>query len=252
MAFDVLEDLGVGGDGADDVRDFSGNGNHGDLVGDAQLVPAGDLPLSVELAFLTASASADSVTLHWGTITEINNLGFNIYRSDTQDGKYTKVNARLIQGVGTDATPRDYSFTDENVKLGQTYYYYIEDVDFTGKTNKSDIIEVTVGKQGIKTHLVPPTFALLQNYPNPFNPETWIPFKLAQNAPVTISIYDTKGQLIRTIALGNQNAGVYVTKSKAAYWNGRDSLGEKVASGLYYYTLQAGEFRATRKMVIMK
>ncbi|MBC8462383.1 MAG: T9SS type A sorting domain-containing protein, partial [Deltaproteobacteria bacterium] len=93
---------------------------------------------------------------------------------------------------------------------------------------------------------------LLQNYPNPFNPETWIPFKLAQSAPVTISIYDTKGQLIRTISLGNRNAGIYTIKDKAVYWDGRDSFGEKVASGIYWYTLQAGEFRATRKLVIMK
>jgi len=93
---------------------------------------------------------------------------------------------------------------------------------------------------------------LLQNYPNPFNPETWIPFKLAQDTPVIISIYDTKGQLIRTISLANRNAGIYTTKANAAYWDGRDSLGEKVASGIYYYTLQAGEFRATRKMLIVK
>ena len=93
---------------------------------------------------------------------------------------------------------------------------------------------------------------LLQNYPNPFNPETWIPFKLAQKASVSISICDTKGQLIRIIALGEQNAGIHVTKDRTAYWNGRDSLGEKVSSGLYFYTLQAGEFRATRKMVIIR
>ena len=93
---------------------------------------------------------------------------------------------------------------------------------------------------------------LLQNYPNPFNPDTWIPFKLAQDTPVTISIYDTKGQLLRTISSGTRNAGIYVTKDKAAYWDGRDSLGEKVSSGVYYYTLQAGEFRATRKMVVVK
>ncbi len=93
---------------------------------------------------------------------------------------------------------------------------------------------------------------LLQNYPNPFNPDTWIPFKLAQSVPVTINICDTKGQLVRTLHIGNKGAGVYVTKEKAAYWDGMDSLGEKVASGVYYYTLQAGEFRATRKMLILK
>ncbi len=101
-------------------------------------------------------------------------------------------------------------------------------------------------------YLIPSHTSLLQNFPNPFNPETWIPFKLATNAPVTINIYDTKGQLIRAISLGNRHAGIYTTKEKAAYWDGRDGLGEKVSSGLYYYTLQAGEFRATRKMVILK
>ena len=107
-------------------------------------------------------------------------------------------------------------------------------------------------KQLIGWQMLPSHTTLLQNYPNPFNPETWIPFKLAQNTPVTINIYDTKGQLIRTIALGNKPAGVYVTKDKAAYWDGRDSLGEKVASGAYFYTLQAGDFRTVRKMVILK
>ena len=99
---------------------------------------------------------------------------------------------------------------------------------------------------------LPKHTALLQNYPNPFNPETWIPFKLAHDVPVTISIYNTKGQLVRTIALGTRTAGIYTTKDRAAYWNGRNSIGQKVSSGVYYYTLQAGEFRATRKMVVVK
>jgi len=93
---------------------------------------------------------------------------------------------------------------------------------------------------------------LLQNYPNPFNPDTWIPYRLAKKADVTIGIYNTKGQLTRTLHLGNQKPGMYVTKDKAAHWDGKDSLGQKVASGVYYYTLQAGEFKATRKMVIVK
>ena len=211
-------------------------------------------PLPVELSYFNATVaeSGIKVILKWRTATETNNLGFNIYRSDAKDGKYIKVNARLIAGAGSDATPHNYSFTDENVVLDNTYYYYIEDIDFSGETNRSHIIEVTVGKQSIKTHLVPPTFALLQNYPNPFNPETWIPYKLAYDSPITISIYNAKGQMIRAISLGTKQAGVYVKKDKAAYWDGRDSLGQKVASGIYYYTLQAGEFRATRKMVILK
>ena len=119
-----------------------------------------------------------------------------------------------------------------------------------------------------EVRVIPSYFALLQNFPNPFNPDTWLPYKLASASPVSISIYNAKGQLVRTLYLGNQNAGVYITKGRAAYWDGRDSLGEKVVSGVYYYTLQvgpvpvginsaipnigAGEFKATRKMVILK
>jgi hypothetical protein len=99
---------------------------------------------------------------------------------------------------------------------------------------------------------LPKKSTLLQNYPNPFNPETWIPYKLATDSLVTISIYNAKGQLIRTIALGNQKAGAYVMKGKAAYWDGKDNAGEKVTSSVYFYTLQAGDFSATRKMVIVK
>ena len=109
-------------------------------------------------------------------------------------------------------------------------------------------ITVTTRPQAV----IPAKFALLQNYPNPFNPETWVPYWLAKDAHVTISIYNAKGQAVRILNLGKKQAGEYVIKEKAAYWKGRDSFGEKVASGIYYYTLQAGEFRATQKMVIMK
>jgi hypothetical protein len=115
-------------------------------------------------------------------------------------------------------------------------------------------VKIKVDKQNIKTSTLPKPlkFALLQNYPNPFNPETWIPYDLAQDSVVIIHIYNLKGQLVRKLNIGKQAAGSYIAKDKAAYWNGRDSFGEKVASGLYLYTLCAGEFRAVRKMVIVK
>jgi parallel beta-helix repeat protein len=93
---------------------------------------------------------------------------------------------------------------------------------------------------------------LLQNYPNPFNPETWIPYKLASDAAVRIAIYDINGALVRQLSLGYQKAGYYVDRLNAAYWDGRNASGEKVASGLYFYQLMAGDFRATRRMVILK
>jgi hypothetical protein len=75
---------------------------------------------------------------------------------------------------------------------------------------------------------------LLQNYPNPFNPETWIPYQLSEDSPVSVSIYDTTGKLIRTLSLGFQSAGFYNSRERAAYWDGRNELGERVASGIYF------------------
>ena len=100
--------------------------------------------------------------------------------------------------------------------------------------------------------LVPKSTALLANYPNPFNPETWIPYRLATGSDVQISIYDTQGRLVRHLDMGHQAAGLYETRSRAAYWDGRNEMGEAVASGLYFYTLTAGDFSATRKMLILK
>ena len=99
--------------------------------------------------------------------------------------------------------------------------------------------------QPIKTRLLP-------NYPNPFNPETWIPYQLATDADVQIRIYDVRGHIIRHLELGHQRAGYYTGSSHAAYWDGKNALGEPVASGVYFYTLTTGDFTATRKMLIRK
>ena len=100
--------------------------------------------------------------------------------------------------------------------------------------------------------LTPKETALLSNYPNPFNPETWIPYQLAKDAEVIITIYAVEGRVIRRLALGHQPAGIYQSRSRAVYWDGRNAFGEPVASGVYFYTLTAGEFTATRKMLIRK
>ena len=100
--------------------------------------------------------------------------------------------------------------------------------------------------------LPPKETALLTNYPNPFNPETWIPYQLAKPTEATITIYAINGQVIRQLALGHQPAGMYQSRSRAAYWDGRNAIGDPVASGLYFYTLTAGDFTATRRMLIRK
>ena len=103
------------------------------------------------------------------------------------------------------------------------------------------------------TRIAPPEqTAMLPNYPNPFNPETWIPYQLAAAADVSLAIHSADGTLVRTLSLGHQAAGIYQSKSRAAYWDGRNALGEHVASGLYFYTFTAGDFSATGKMLILK
>jgi hypothetical protein len=100
--------------------------------------------------------------------------------------------------------------------------------------------------------LQPKQSRLWQNYPNPFNPETWIPYQLSRDSIVIISIYKATGQLLRRLHLGHNSAGVYLNKKRAAYWDGRDKYGMEVASGVYFYTIQAGNFKATRKMIILR
>jgi hypothetical protein len=99
---------------------------------------------------------------------------------------------------------------------------------------------------------VVPASALMQNFPNPFNPETWIPFALNNDGEVKVSIYDSVGRLVRELNLGQKNAGIYVTPNNAAYWDGKDQFGIPAASGVYFYRIQAGDFSAIKKMIVMK
>ena len=123
------------------------------------------------------------------------------------------------------------------------------------QTSASDLVSYQRGIQVLEQileSLTPQASALLANYPNPFNPETWIPYHLAKSADVTLHIYAMNGALVRTLTLGHQAAGKYQNRSRAAYWDGKNAFGEPVASGLYFYTLTAGDFTATRKMLIKK
>ena len=99
---------------------------------------------------------------------------------------------------------------------------------------------------------IPAETELLRNYPNPFNPETWIPYRLAEDAFVRLTIYDQTGKVVRTLDVGHRVAAVYESRSKAIYWDGRNEVGESVASGVYFYHLSAGDYSATRKMLIVK
>lgn len=122
----------------------------------------------------------------------------------------------------------------------------------TTYTVTSEMLEMAFISVALDVAPLPTTTLLLQNYPNPFNPETWIPYQLSEAAPVTITIYNVAGQVVRSLVLGHQEAGFYRGRSQAAYWDGRNNQNEQVASGIYFYQIEAGEFSATRRMLIVK
>ena len=136
-------------------------------------------------------------------------------------------------------------FTAADVKL---WLSHARQLDLTDPTALKGILFL----EQLLAALIPKETALLPNYPNPFNPETWIPYRLAEDAFVTLTIYDRMGQVVRTLDIGHQRAAFYESRSKAIYWDGRNEFGEQVASGLYFYHLSAGNFSATRRMLILK
>ena len=115
-----------------------------------------------------------------------------------------------------------------------------------------DVLDSRISLPDLVTYEIPAQTELLANYPNPFNPETWIPYRLAEDARVSLTIYGASGSLVRTIDIGFTPAAVYQGRSEAIYWDGRNDFGEQVSSGIYFYHLNAGDFSATRKMVIVK
>ena len=115
-----------------------------------------------------------------------------------------------------------------------------------------DVKKSRIQLEELIAYEIPAETELLRNYPNPFNPETWIPFRLAEDAVVTLTIYDTAGRAVRSIDVGHKPAAVYESRAKAIYWDGRNDFGERVASGVYFYNLSAGDFSGTRKMLILK
>ena len=123
---------------------------------------------------------------------------------------------------------------------------------FQRTVTTSDIRNAFLSLQLNVGDVQPQDTLLAQNYPNPFNPETWIPYQLSKPTQVKIDIYDVSGHLVRSLDLGWQATGSYMTPSSAAYWDGKNAVGERVASGIYFYTLQTADFAATRRMVILK
>ncbi|KAA3598110.1 MAG: T9SS C-terminal target domain-containing protein [Calditrichaeota bacterium] len=208
---------------------------------------SGDNPLAIELSYFKAESIEEGLKLSWRTESEFNNKGFYIERKNNSQ-KFIRV-SNLIEGQGTSASSFNYIFIDENVNLGKTYIYRLIDVDSeTGVEKKHEEIEITfVLKQNEIGAKIPTEYSLHQNFPNPFNPSTTIKFELPKSKLVNLSIYNTKGQLVRNLLSKKLEAGFH-----SINWNGTDTFGNLVSSGVYFYKIEAGSFRKIQKMTFLK
>ena len=154
-------------------------------------------------------------------------------------------------GNMADAAPALWSIHPDNMPPRATVETWLQQARQRNRTDPEFQRGMLVLENLLKA-LTPKKTALLPNYPNPFNPETWIPYQLTKDSEVSITIYNVRGRVVRHLELRYQHAGVYHSKGRAAYWDGKNDLGEPVASGVYFYTLTAGDFSATRKMLIRK
>ena len=180
-----------------------------------------------------------------GYTVEVRNLRTNTLMTSEVRSNYfaaatADLNYRSVVEVGDTL---EVTVTDTNGNIVS------ETFSFTVNAAHLENAVMTVSLDSIGT---PKQNQLLQNYPNPFNPETWIPYQLSKASPVSVSIYDTTGKLVRTLPLGFQAAGFYNSRERAAYWDGRNALGERVASGIYFYQLTTPAFQQTRRLVIVK
>jgi hypothetical protein len=200
----------------------------------------GDDPLPVELTDFSASFSKNNVVLNWTTQSETENLGWNIYRSENENGlkeeDYIQINSELIEGMGTTSQPTDYSFVDENLAVeGHTYYYWLQSVSTTNELEMFDPVSIEIPA----TNQLPIMTILSKNYPNPFNPETTISFSVKKKEGAVLSIYNLKGQRILKERF---DAGKYQYR-----WNAKG-----LASGIYFYKLSCPSANTIRKMILLR
>ncbi len=198
-----------------------------------------DHSVPVALSSFTATAREGAVEISWTSQTEIDALAYHLQRSETADGQYEQI-ARL-DAQGNSETAVSYRYLDEDVTAGQTYYYLLIDEDMQGNKTYHGPVFAAAGAE------IPGAYSLMPNYPNPFNPSTAIGYQTPQDGHVTLTIYNVLGQQIRTLVDGHQAAGTYTVM-----WDGRDAAGQHLNSGVYFYTMKAGDHTQTRKMVLMR
>ncbi len=211
---------------------FVSDNNDVTLTGSEVSIPSGltNLPLPVELSSFIAKANGSSVELKWKTMTEINNLGFDIERK-SDNSEWKKIG--FAEGHGNSNSTKNYSYIDKNLIGGPQFTYRLKQIDNDGKFSYSDEVSVMV---------VPDKFELFHNYPNPFNPATKIKFAVPFRTKVRLDVYNILGQLIETLIDGELEAGFHEVTFTA----------DDIASGTYIYRLTSDNFSQTEKMLLVK
>ncbi|KAA3604313.1 MAG: T9SS C-terminal target domain-containing protein [Calditrichaeota bacterium] len=224
----------------------------GDSSGSAYIFTGSDIGLAVELDSFTARQIENSIQLNWKTASEKDNEGFNVYRK-VGNGTFVQIasykgNSELL-GALNSSTANYYTFVDNSeLRNGETYTYYISDVETNGIETKheksAETVRFILNEEIAQTKL---DYVLAQNFPNPFNPSTQIDFQIAKTQDVRLQIFNLKGELVKELVNEKMNEG-----SHSAKWDGTDSFGNQVSSGTYFYKLSAGIFSKTNKMVLLK
>jgi photosystem II stability/assembly factor-like uncharacterized protein len=194
----------------------------GDSVEVTTIVP-------VELTSFSAVVNEKEIILNWATASELNNQGFEI---EKQSDSWEKIG--FVPGYGTTTEPKSYTFIDDNISSG-TNTYRLKQIDYDGTFSYSKEISVEVD-------LTPTEYTLEQNYPNPFNPNTVIKYSLAQDGFVNIAVFNLLGEKVATLVNTTQRAGNYEVNFNASSFS----------SGIYFYSMEAGDFKSVRKMLLMK
>ena len=203
--------------------------------------------LAVHLSSFSAVRENNQVLVQWSSDLEVNHAGYNLYRGSDEFGPFTQLNYQLIMNdMESGPGAKHYEYVDKDVPAG-ALYYKLEAISLSGESTLYDLVSVQT-TSGVNDDLAIPIHnALYQNYPNPFNPTTSISYSLRETQHVNIAVYNIKGDLVKQLASGYQDAGLYNVT-----WDATNDAGQKVTTGVYFYRIKAGSFTDTKKMTLMQ
>jgi len=200
-----------------------------------------DGSLAVQMSRFTVENTSEGVQVIWKVESETNCIGFHIWRNDNPAGAFKRITTQLINGRGNNFSGAEYSYIDEDVEPGESYYYKVEEVS---SDNKKQFHGPVLARY---ERVVPRTIELGQNYPNPFNPETKISYALPEQGEIELTVFNLGGQVVIVLEAGLRAAG-----SHEVVWNGRDKAGNAVQAGIYFYRLKTEKNVQTKKMTYLK